>query len=226
MSQDTFPFAGGGDELAPYSDEGEHNRKAVFVAGGVAAGLVLLAGGWFMFGGSGGDSATNLGAITPGVKRPAAAAPATVAKAAKKLPTAYTARLGRDPFKALYVVPAAAPVTTATTPTGTTTTTGTSPTGTTTGTTGTTPTSTTPTAGRYTVKLVAISKPSPEVRTATWTVDGAKVVVIPAQRFGKFGEIVVLAYSQNATGAVDGAIIQVGDDSPMDVRIGESVSVL
>jgi hypothetical protein len=223
MSQDTFPFAGG-EELAPFAEEGEHNRKAVLVAGGVAAALVLVAGGWFMFGGGGGDSAANLGVVAHGVKRPAAAAPATAAKPAKKLPTAYTARLGRDPFKALYVVPVAAPVTstTATTPT----TTGTTPTGTTTGTTGTTPTSTTPTASRYTVKLTAISKPSPEVRTATWLVDGKKDVVIPAQRFGKFGELVVLAYSQNAAGAVDGAIIQVGDDSPMDVRIGESVSVL
>jgi hypothetical protein len=51
-------------------------------------------------------------------------------------------------------------------------------------------------------------------------------VVIPAQRFGKFGEIVVLATEGNDAGKVVGAVIQVGDDSPLDVKIGESVSVL
>jgi hypothetical protein len=219
MSQDTFPFAEG-EEAVPFADEGDRNRKAMFVAGGVAAALVLAAGGYFFLGGSSDSSNVDSAFVPSRTVAPAVVAPKkTVAKPAKKLPAAYTARLGRDPFKALYVVPAAA-TTSATTPTSTTvtpTTTGSSTTGTGT---------TTPTATRYTLKLVSISKPSPEVRFTTWSVGGTKKVVIPAQRFGKYGELVVLAFSKNAAGVVDKAIIQVGDDSPMDVAVGESVSVL
>ena len=83
-----------------------------------------------------------------------------------------------------------------------------------------------PVAARYTLKLVSISAPSPEVRTSTWTVDGKKETVLPAQRFGKYGELVVLAYTKDAKGAVNGAVLQVGDDSPMEVKVGESNSVL
>jgi hypothetical protein len=36
----------------------------------------------------------------------------------------------------------------------------------------------------------------------------------------------VLAYEHNAAGAATGAVIQVGDDTPIDVSIGETVSVL
>jgi hypothetical protein len=228
MSQDTFPFAEG-EDATPFAEEGEGNRKAVLVAGGVAAALVVAVGGWFFLGGSG-DSTASSAFVPNRTVRPAVVAPKhAVAKAAKKLPTAYKAPLGRDPFKALYVVPVAAPATTTTTTTPTATGTtptasGTTPTSTGTGTTGTT--TTTPTATRYTLKLVSISKPSPDVRFTTWSVGGTKKVVIPAQRFGKYGELVVLAFSKNAAGVVDKAIIQVGDDSPMDVAVGESVSVL
>jgi hypothetical protein len=228
MSQDTFPFAPV-DEAPSFVDEGESsNRRAVLVAGGVAAALVVAAGGWFLLGGS--SDTVNNSAFVPAKSRPAAVAPKkVVTKPVKKLPTAYKDKLGRDPFRALYVVPVAAAVTPGTTPTGTTPTgttpTGTTPTGSTTGSTGTTsgtPTGTT----RYALKLVAISKPSPEVRFFTWMVAGKKVVVIPGQRFGKVGEIVVLAYERNAAGTATGAIIQVGDDSPIDVQVGETVSVL
>src|SRR3954471_16010743 len=106
MSQDTFPFAPD-DEAPGFTDEGEnHNRKAVLVAGGVAAALVLGVGGWFFLGGSGDDSSLNDSSFVPAKPRTVAAAPKQVAaKPVKKLPTAYKAPLGRDPFKALYVVP-------------------------------------------------------------------------------------------------------------------------
>ena len=224
MSQDTFPFAEGEEPVA-YADDVDPNRKKLLLAGGGLAAVVLLAGGWFLFGG-GGDSSTDT-AFVPvhRAPRPAVVAPKTTP--AKKLPAPYKERLGRDPFKALYVVPVAAPAAPAApapaAPTTTTTgTTGSTGTGTTTTGTGTT----TPTTTRYTLKLLSISKPSPEVRFTTWSVGGTKTTVIPAQRFGKYGEIVVLAFSKNAAGVVDKAIIQVGDDSPMDVAIGESVSVL
>lgn len=225
MSQDTFPFAAT-EEAAGFEEAEGTSRKAVVLAGGVAAALVLGAGGWFLLGGS--SDNTNAAAFVPSkTLRPAVTAQKKVAtKPVKKLPAAYTVPLGRDPFKALYVVPAAAPAAAAgTTPTSTT---GTAPTTTTT-TTGTsvTPTGTAPTGTtRYTLKLVAISKPSPQVRFTTWSVAGTKKTVIPGQRFGKYGEVVVLAFGQSSSGAVDRAIIQVGDDSPMDVKIGESVSIL
>jgi hypothetical protein len=222
MSNDTFPVAEG-EDTAPYSEDDARNRKALVIAGGVAAALVVAAGAYFVFGGNSGSS-TDTAFVPTHRLRPAvtAAAPTTL----KKLPAPYKEQLGRDPFKALYVVPAVAPAAaTVTTPTtiGTTpTTTGTGTTPTTAGSTGTT----IPVSTRYTLKLLAISKPSPEVRFSTWSVGGTSKTVIPAQRFGKYGEIVVLAFSKNASGVVDQAIIQVGDDSPMNVKIGESISVL
>ncbi len=83
-----------------------------------------------------------------------------------------------------------------------------------------------PVTSRYALKLVSISAPSPEVRTTTWLVDGKKATVLPAQRFGKYGELVVLAYSQNDKGVVDKAILQVGDDTPIDVAVGETNTVM
>jgi hypothetical protein len=223
MTENTFPFAEA-EETAPFEEEGERSRKAVLVAGGVAAALFLGAAGWFLLGGSSSDGSGA--AFVPKAKTSRAAAVTTkkvVKTATKKLPVAYKAPLGRDPFRALYVLPVAAPAAAATTTTPTTTTT-------TTGTGTTTPTSTTtsgtPGTTRYALKLVSISKPSPELRFTTWLVEGKRTVVIPAQRFGKHGELVVLAFVQNASGVVDKAIIQVGDDSPMDVLVGETVSVL
>lgn len=77
----------------------------------------------------------------------------------------------------------------------------------------------------YALNLVAISKPSPEVRFYTFTVDGKSATVIPAQRFGEHGELVVLAYTKNAAGTATGAIVQVSHDNPINVKIGERVSV-
>jgi hypothetical protein len=228
MSQDTFPFADG-EDAAPFVEEGQRNRKALFVAGGVVVALVVAAVGYLFLGG--GSDSTDAAFVAPHVARPAAVAPGKVAKPVKKLPAPYKQRIGRDPFKALYVLPVstgAGPGTSTGTSTATTSGTGTTtPTTSTTGaTTPTTPSGTTTGSTRYTLKLVSISKPSPEVRFTTWKVGTDSKTVIPAQRFGKYGEIVVLAFSKNASGVVDKAIIQVGDDSPIDVAVGESVSVL
>src|SRR4051812_19103075 len=106
MSQDTFPFAEG-EEAVPFGDEAASNRKAVFVAGGVAAALVLVVGGWFFL--SGGASSEEAAFVPHKTVRPAVTAPKVVVKPAKKLPAAYKAQLGRDPFKALYVIPVAPP---------------------------------------------------------------------------------------------------------------------
>ena len=102
------------------------------------------------------------------------------------------------------------------------------PSGTSTGgsSTGTPPPATTAGTAPYPLMLVSISRPSPEARYFTFTLSGVRKVVLPGQRFGKYGELVVLAYTRTSDGTATGAVVQVGDDSPIDVRIGEKVTVL
>jgi len=102
------------------------------------------------------------------------------------------------------------------------------PSGTSTGgsSTGTPPPSTTAGTASYPLMLVSISRPSPEARYFGFTLSGVRKVVLPGQRFGKYGELVVLAYTRTSDGTATGALVQVGDDSPIDVRIGEKVMVL
>lgn len=94
------------------------------------------------------------------------------------------------------------------------------------GSTGTPPPSTTAGTASYPLMLVSISRPSPEARYFGFTLSGVRKVVLPGQRFGKYGELVVLAYTRTSDGTATGALVQVGDDSPIDVRIGEKVMVL
>ena len=237
MSESTFPFDAGQQPLAV--DEAPASNRNVLIAGGLAAALLLGAAGYFLLGIGGGSHDTALG-VTPVLPRHAvtktvAVRPA-VAKPVVKVPLASTEHLGRNPFKALYVQPVAAVAPASTGTSGTTTgsngSTGT--TGTTTGSTGTTGTSgttgtpgtTTSATAPYALSLTTISKPSPETRFFTFNVAGKSVTVIPAQRFGTYGELIVLAYTKNAAGTATGAIIQVGDDNPIDVKIGEKVRVL
>lgn len=246
MTETTFPFNDAPEEaVAPAP-----NRRNLLLAGGLAAVLLVGGGGYYLFGSNSADDTAV--AFTPRPVRAGAPAaktavtPPTKAKpaAVTKVPATSTEHLGHDPFKALYVQPvaAAAPLTpaavpgamTGTTPATTPVTIGTAPTTTTTGTTttgttttGTTTTGTTPAAGTpYALQLVSISKPSPEARFYVFKIAGVNKTVIPAQRFGRYGELIVLAYIKTASGTVTGAFIQVGDDSPMGVAIGEKVTVL
>jgi hypothetical protein len=102
------------------------------------------------------------------------------------------------------------------------------PSGTSTGgsSTGTPPPATTAGTAPYPLMLVSISRPSPEARYFTFTLSGVRKVVLPGQRFGRYGELVVLAYTRTSDGTATGALVQVGDDSPIAVRIGEKVTVL
>ncbi len=95
------------------------------------------------------------------------------------------------------------------------------PSGTSTGgsSTGTPPPATTAGTAPYPLMLVSISRPSPEARYFTFTLSGVRKVVLPGQRFGKYGELVVLAYTRTSDGTATGALVQVGDDSPIDVRM-------
>jgi hypothetical protein len=226
MSQTTFPFADTDTSTEAWVEDAPENKRNVLIVA-VAAAVAVLFLGWFLFLRGGSDPAMTGFPHAPRAAGVAAQKPAVKAPTTKKLPTAYKAEIGRDPFKALYVVPVSQPASNvapvATTPvapvaaapasSGSTS--------------SSTSTSTSTTTSRYALKLISISKPSgSEVQFFTWSVAGKRTVVIPAQRFGKYGELVVLAYEHNAAGTVTGAVIQVGDDTPIDVSIGETISVL
>lgn len=246
MTESTFPFAAGSEPSA--LDEAPASRRNVIVAGAVAGALALGAAGYLLLGGAGGPTGTVAAGVTPDFPSVAASPASTpAAKPVAKAPAPTAEPLGRNPFRALYVVPITAAADTGSTAAGSTGTdsTGAVPTAGGTGSTGTGSTGTTTigstgmdatntgspspspsaTPVPYALKLVAISKPSPEARFYTFTVDGKSTTVIPAQRFGKHGELVVLAYTKNAAGTATGAILQVSHDNPIDVKIGERVSV-
>jgi hypothetical protein len=195
-------------------------RKRLVVAGGVAAALVLGYGGYHLL--SGGNASSEQAFVpirhTPIVKAkvvPAKAKP--VAAKAVSVPAPSTVKLGRDPFLALYTVPAAvAPATTATGSTTTSTTTGPSS-GSTTG------AGTTGTSAPYALKLMSIK--GTDAKFFTFAVDTSAKTVVTAQKFGKYGELVVLAYIKDSKGAPIGALIQVGDDDPTAVKVGEKITV-
>lgn len=206
----------------PFDEGVPSKRKAAMIAGGLVAVLVLGAGGYKLLGG--GSSDTNAVApIKRGVPRVVAPvtrpAKATAVKPAAVLPPTSTASIGRDPFIALYTQPAPAAVTTTTstgTATGTSATGAAAPTGT--GTTASTATA------PYALKLVSVTATSSSVRYA-FAYAGTTKTVLAAQRFGKSGEVVVLATTYSSTRKVTGAVIQVGDDDPLTLSIGERVSV-
>lgn len=85
-----------------------------------------------------------------------------------------------------------------------------------------------PVATTYPLALVSVNPQPAGTPTYTFTVDGASVEVFSGQRFGKQGELVVLGVV--VVGAADltptGAIVQVGDDAPVQVKTGETVQVL
>ena len=132
------------------------------------------------------------------------------------IPVASNVKLGRDPFNALYVVPVAAPVAA---PGTTTTTTGT--TSTTSGTTAGAPVST----PAYALQLLSITGPANSDKVFVFSYGGVKKTVVAAQKFGKYGELVTLNYLKNSKGTPIAALLQVGDDDPVVIKIGEKLTV-
>lgn len=227
MTENTF--------TAPAEEQSASNRKTLFIAGGAAGALVLAGGGFLLL--HGGSSSDDAFGPVPHKARPAvttAKAPVRQSVKPSKLPAASAVKIGRDPFAALYIVPAAgtAPAGTGTTPTtgGTTPTTpttgGTTPTTTTSGTGGsTTPTKpTTPVATHYTLKLLSVSGFGSS-QTAAFSVAGKKQYARVGSVFGRTSEIKLLSFQQISKG-VWSVTIQVGDDDPKDLAIGEAISVM
>ena len=134
-------------------DEPVQSRKSLLILGAVGGAVVLAAAGYFLLGGGGGGEDTRAFIPTAHRIQPVVAVARPTHKKPVTIPAVSKVRLGRDPFLALYVAPAAAvagagsPTTTGTAPTTPTSTSTTvvTPTKTTTTTTGTTTTGTTPT---------------------------------------------------------------------------------
>src|SRR3954451_21205591 len=147
MSQQ--PFTSGGTQLAeppapvlPQGDSGnsgDDNRRNLAIVGAAVGVLVLAIVAFFLLKGSGSSSADN--ETFPITHHPTKSAPAAP-PAVVRLPKHVAAPVGRDPFKALYQAPAAAPAG-PTTSTSSTTKTSTGGTTTPVSTGGTTPTTTT-----------------------------------------------------------------------------------
>ena len=204
-------------EVTPEFDlpESKGSSKNLLLAGGLAAVLALGGGGYVLLSGGGEDSSGPV--VTSQHQLPVhtlAKKPTTAAKKAV-VPPVTSAPIGRDPFKPLYV----APVGGGAAATSTTTATGTS----------TTPTSTgdsTVSALPYALTLVKVTGgTNGSAPLFTWNVGGTVKTVIAAQKFGKYGELVTLTYVKSSTGKVVGAVVQVGDDEPVPVKLGEKITV-
>lgn len=105
MTENHFPFEGEPDDVEQAPDGS--NRKALLVVGGIVAALVALGGAYLLT--SGGSDPVQ-SAFVPSARRVApVAAPAAKPSAPAKLPKVFKDKLGRDPFRALYLAPAAAP---------------------------------------------------------------------------------------------------------------------
>lgn len=206
-----FPFQGEPDTAGSSAEGGRGKRTMVL--GGVLAAAVLAAGGYVLLGVGGDDAASFVAA--PGPSRPAvgrAAAPGAPAVGSEvvAVPAASTQRQGRNPFKALVTEPVTVASTGPAAPSGSA---GTpappAPTG------PTTAGSPSTEATTYPLKLVSIGS-----STASFLVDGQAKQVLPGQRFGKHGELVVLILKS------DRVVLQVGDGSAQSVKTGATVEVL
>src|SRR4051794_31396405 len=85
------------------------NRRKLLVVGGALVVLVVAVAGYFLT--KGGGSASNDTFVVPHHKVASAPVAPKHHAATKpiKLPKAYKGHVGRDPFKALYTAPVAAP---------------------------------------------------------------------------------------------------------------------
>ena len=231
------PFNAAAEEApaAPeVAEEEGRSRKAVLLVGGLAA-LILGAGAYLFLGGSSDD----VEEFAPVAQAPRAAAPAASASPAAKLPVSTKVSLGRNPFRALYVQPAAAAASTGTTSTATTAPAAPAGTGTTTPvvivdsgskpSTGTSGGSTTPQqpapapATQSTVALKGVTAGKDGANpTGTFVYDGQKVTGAPGDVMA--GKLLVISLQQDATGGWF-ANLQLGDGAPFEVHERQTVVV-
>lgn len=220
------------------AEEAGRDRRVLFLGGGLAA-VALATVAFLLLGG--GEEPAESGAPVASPSGPAAAAPAAPLEPLLDVaaaPAESAVELGRNPFRALYTVPVAAPAAAAvpaalpalatggSAGSGSASGSGSgSASGSVSGPTPTAPPSETPAA--YPVTLGAISEPNGDVIQSTWSYDEQDFQVVPGQRFGRYGELVVLAFLKPAEGEpVTGVLLQVGDAAPITMTIGETREVL
>lgn len=208
-------------------EEAEASRRPVLLVGGLVAALVLGGGGYVLLtgGSSESDDALVVRHSAPSRTQTTANKPA----APVVVPALSRVQLGRDPFKPLYVVPAADPAAVPGAPTGSTggtpTTGGSTTTGGTTGSgsTGSGTGTVTPATKTHALVLTKVTG-SGDDQTASFTVDGRTMVAKVGSVFGPTSELKLLSLSQNEKG-VWVATIQVGDSEPVDATKGETLYV-
>jgi hypothetical protein len=205
-------------EVAPAVETSSSSSRNLLLVGGLVAVLALGGGGYVLLSGGSPDLAT--GPVPTHHKplvRTVAAKKVTPSKQQTTVvPAVSTVPVGRDPFHALYI---AAPATSASAQ-------GSSATGTS-GSSTTIPGSTAPVAtAPYVLTLVRVTGGTNGTAPIfTWNVGGTSKQVLAAQKFGKYGELVTLTYVKSSTNKVLGAVVQVGDDEPIAVKLGEKITV-
>lgn len=208
-------------------DAGTDNRRKLALVGAVVAVLVVLVAAFFMLKGKG--NSDTAGGVVPHVVAPTTTGASGTAAAAPKpikLPKAFHGVVGRDPFKALYVVPAPKPAA-ATTPTspGTTPTapgvTPVAPSGT-----GQVPTQTAPGSNKVAADLSApmwIEFDSLSPQGPTFRIMYADNVAYVYQHIAipKAGKTTVFASSFSLLSVHDGvAVVQLADGTPFRMKQG------
>ena len=200
----------------------DDNRRKLALAGAAVAVVVLLIAAFFMLKGKGG---TDAAFVPPHVVPPAHSAQSSTAAAAPKpikLPKPFHGVVGRDPFKALYVIPPvkaptvapAVPVTSAGNPVVTPTGSGTVPTQTNPGGSATAGDSNTP----VWIELDSFTSHGPTFRVMYG--DGIAFVYRHVQ-VPKSGKTTVFASSFSLLSVHDGvATVQLGDGTPFRMKPG------
>lgn len=213
-----FPFegattAGGPGAPAPSRTRTYVLAGALVAALGVGGGVLLLSGS--------GDSTTAAAPVVQPVRHRATPS-ATPAPVAPVVPVAAPVQ-GRNPYKALHVVPTGgAGSGSSSGPAGSP-----APQSTAGQTVATAPPAATTTLSvtTATVKLVSIDRTDPTFPFATFSVSGKSYVVVPAQRFGATGDLVLLAFVKDKAGALTGALVQAGSADPVQVMTGKTITV-
>ena len=78
-------------------------------------------------------------------------------------------------------------------------------------------------AAPYALTLVRVAGSDKAGWSAGWLVDGVAATAVPGQRFGRDGELVLLRVA--GSGSTRSAVVQVGTDKPVTVKVGATVRV-
>lgn len=218
MTEPSFLASASDDEVPA------DGRRRTVVAVGALLSVALCAGGWLLLSGSS-DADAGLG-VPPGTPVAAAATPTPSPTVPAVEPVAV--QDGRNPFRALYTAPEAAPADAGGVDGSTAEAAPAAPAAV--GQAGTAPlaapaagpSATTPAPSRSLV-LVRVHGTG-ESRTAVFRLDGAEAQVTVGDSFGGTGQLLLLSLQEGDGGAWT-AVVQVGAGDPFDVVTGQPVTL-